>query len=270
MQTEWINIIFEVLMEAIYICRNMCKRSVERHDLQSINLRRSRHLLDVVLQRRTSRLQRAHKRLGHDLRARGTRVGVVVRKQRVNSTGTHALVHAGDGGAVQHLDGADRLARVQIVCLEAAGAVDEAAGLPGVVGGGGGDDDGGALGLEELGGVDEIGLEGEHGLGGAVVRGLAGGGVVVVDRVAVGAAVVGRGQATAVVVPEFDDHVVALFHVGRHGREAPFACEGARRAAGDGVVHHGDLEERAQVVTPALGGGGVRAVAASGHSGIPG
>lgn len=68
---------------------------------------------------------------------------------------------------------------------------------------------------------------------------------------AVGAAVVGWRQAAAVVVAEFDDHVIAFFEVVGDGGETAFARVGAGGAAGDSVVDDGKGEVGREVVAPA-------------------
>lgn len=123
-----------------------------------------RHILYIVLQVRVRPLQRSHERLSHSLRASGTRVRVVIGEERVRRARAQALEHVGAGLAVVDEDRPHGLGGLLVVGDEAVAAVSEGAGFPGVVGRSGGDDDGCALGLEELGGVDEVGVEGLHGL----------------------------------------------------------------------------------------------------------
>lgn len=68
------------------------------------------------------------------------------------------------------------------------------------------------------------------------------------DR-AVRAPVVGA-EAAAVVVPEFDYHVVAGFDAGGHGGEPPLAGEAARGTSADGVVHYRQTDVSGEVRAP--------------------
>lgn len=127
-------------------------------------------------QSRASTLQTLDESLCDGIRTSGARMGVVIRKVRVDDRlaqgledvcGVLAMIHKGSVASC----GGGRRSRVR---GEAAGAVGEGAGFPGIVGRGRGDDDLCALCDEQLRGVGEVGWVREHGLGDAVVGCLAG------------------------------------------------------------------------------------------------
>ena len=181
-----------------------------------------------------------------DLRARGARVRVVVREERVDGGEPEPLELVRDVLPVIDVLRADRLRRGLRVSHEAVRRVYKRAALPWVVRRLRGEDDIRALGHERLAGLHLVEDEGVDGLArrgrDARLRAVA---------EAVCAPIVGRAERAAVVVPELDhDDISRLDDV--HDRlEAALVRERARGAAADSVVDDGRvLEGLLEVLAP--------------------
>lgn len=218
-------------------------------DTRPLDTRRG--ILDKPIQKAAPAKQRLDKRPAHDIGPRGTRMRVVIRKQRIHLRLAHGLEDIRRVLAMvdEHGTAPNLLGRALRVRREAAGRIAEGAALPGVVGRRGADDDLGALGDHGLARVDEVGRVRQDGDLLAVDDD---GALLVAGAGAVRAPVVlAAREGAAVVVPELDDDDVVGLDRLDDVVEAAFDGEGARAAAANGFVDDGKRDGEGEVDAPA-------------------